>query len=316
MKLFGWTPQELWRRRVLCATLAAMIAASMGYAIGQKGFYGAALVVGKAMDSAFGVGVIGAAFSSYMGAYAAQWIVERKNLKAEIQKDLKYTDIAIMTAVSKFNTMVTVYKQHVIDLHRDYHRQLNGLLAHREKFANKVLKPGEVYEFQANYQTLQISPFSAELLKSQITEKIFITGRPFLLSMVLAETAASLTVSIARRNHLIETMKMTHATTSDEYKLLMYFGLTDKNGRTDRNYPDSIDAIYRQTQDGIVFSMLIIQDLVASSDQIRGRLLKEFKEFPAKLVKPDFDQMRQEGLIPDLGDYAIWIDMGKERQTS
>jgi hypothetical protein len=294
-----------WRRDALYVALAAIVTGAAGYVAGVLGWH----KVWDAINSGIAVGVAGAALSSYAGAYAAQRIVERKNVREEILKEIKNVNMTIQITLSIFNGFVTLKKQQIIGMKETYDHHRAEFFEHRRKFKAHQLQSGEVFTFQSDYRTLQIPVFASEMLKSQMTEKVFVIGRSFFLTMVLAETVDGLNKSIALRNQLIETMRAKDNDLTEDYKIEKYFGTKNRLGHIDQNYPDSVEAIWVQTNNGIVFSMLIAQDLIAHGETLKTKFDREFRGEAPKILKADFAEVEKLGLIPDLKDFAQWVNM-------
>jgi len=152
-----------------------------------------------------------------------------------------------------------------------------------------------------------------ELLRTQIFDKLSVIGRPLILTMQLVESAEGLARSINLRNRLIEEMRAKGDNVSEDYKMEKYFGTQSREGHIDRNYPDAVTAIYNQTDDGIVFSKLLYEDLIDHGMEIREKFEKTFGKPAPPIGKPSFTQAEQLGLIPDLKEYSDWVNMAPKK---
>jgi hypothetical protein len=130
-----------------------------------------------------------------------------------------------------------------------------------------------------------------------------------MLVTALAETIHDLNTSIGNRNRLIASYKATNFT-GDEL-LYLYFGLPRSGRRiTNEEYPSLIEAIHRQTDDGIFFSRLLCNDLVDYNRELAAKYRRIFKKrAPAVIDKPDFTKPEEARLMPDEADYADWFNL-------
>ena len=92
------------------------------------------------------------------------------------------------------------------------------------------------------------------------------------------------------------------------YLAILYFGLPDKDGHIDSNYPDLVKATYDLTDDCIFFSKLLCEDLSA-----HGKKLKELLgDKSISISKPLFDIAKEKGLMPDDANYNNLLKMYKK----
>jgi hypothetical protein len=91
----------------------------------------------------------------------------------------------------------------------------------------------------------------------------------------------------------------------------IYFGLPQGKSRViNLEYPALIDAIYRQTDDGIFFSKLLCSDLFEHNRRLAERFKRRFgKGAPAIIDKPDFTKAEAADLMPNDADYADWFTL-------
>ena len=93
----------------------------------------------------------------------------------------------------------------------------------------------------------------------------------------------------------------------------MYFGLSFNGKRVNRVYPDMIQSIYAQTDDGIFFSQLLCKDLEEHGNEIAARFTKKFGKGAPKIAQAIFTKAEQEGLMPPSQSYADWANMFVKR---
>ena len=98
----------------------------------------------------------------------------------------------------------------------------------------------------------------------------------------------------------------------------LYFGLPQGHNHViNQTYPALIDAIYRQTDDGVFYSKLLCEDLYAHNVQLAARFKKRFgRAAPGTMDKPDFTTPASEGLIPNEADYADWLTLFRPAKSA
>lgn len=259
-------------------------------------------IVGVA-NSNFTTALAGAA----AGAYGAQWITEKTQSKRRILEEIRSTNAAIMVAFGIVNTFCGLKRQHVARLSANFSTQRKQLLEFQKRRALGLLAPGEIFEFQADFQTLQLPPSPIDTLQKLLYEKISVTGRPLALVNTLAQTIGSLDGSLKLRNSVIETCKA--QSRSNDALVRLYFGLPDQRGHRDENYPHSVEAIATHTDDCIFFSKLILEDLVRHGEKLRPKMGSD----APKIHQPDFSKAIALKLIPDESQYAdLLTSFGKQ----
>ncbi len=92
--------------------------------------------------------------------------------------------------------------------------------------------------------------------------------------------------------------------TSDAMKMTAaawFFGFPYSPGRIDDRYPNFINALDRQTDDCIAFSILVSQSLVSYGE----RLATRYGDGAPKIAKANFEKAAD--LLPDMSLYADWL---------
>ena len=136
--------------------------------------------------------------------------------------------------------------------------------------------------------------------------------RALMLVTSLTETVHGLNTSITNRNRLVASYHTADVSLDD--LLPLYFGLLQPSTHViNKTYPDLIDAIFKQTNDGIFCAKLICDDLFAHNGQLAGRFKRRLeRSAPVTMDKPDFAVPEGEGLMPNEADYTDWLTLFKE----
>jgi len=263
--------------------------------------------VEKFFDSGFFTAIVGTFIAAYAGARAAQLIAEKTRNRDELLRELRVTNATTMVAFGICNTLLSAKKQHIKTLKDQFDQQR---VLTREVLAKQQQGQAGVVEFHADYRTLTPLALPLSILQTQIFEKLSLHGRPIALVTTLIQSMDGLNVAIAKRNELIESYKK--STLPHNQLLALYFGFSF-GGQVNQEYPDLLEAIYRQTDDGIFFGAQLCQELSEHGDLLAASFKKLFGKGAPRIAKPDFSKARDAGLLPNDGDYADWFNMFAKR---
>lgn len=114
---------------------------------------------------------------------------------------------------------------------------------------------------------------------------------------------------IAERNRLIEEFRANRPHGDNAQLLQFYFGVRDQHGNIDNRFANSIEQLYRCTDDCIAFAKMLIGDLGTHGGWLKKRFDKLFRTKAPMIDKPLFDKAEQRVLLPDPNQYADWDTM-------
>jgi hypothetical protein len=161
-----------------------------------------------------------------------------------------------------------------------------------------------VFEFKANFKSLNPTTKPDGMLVKQVFEQISAGARAYALANTLILIIGSLNQSIVRRNDLIDTWKRSPENLGGNLARF-YFGFPDSLGNVDQRYPDSVKAICSLTDDCIFFSQLLCTDLADNGERLKKLLGKR----APNVKRPDFSKAVEEDLMPGPGHYEDWTRM-------
>jgi hypothetical protein len=124
----------------------------------------------------------------------------------------------------------------------------------------------------------------------------------------LEDAADDLNKYVAQRNSLVERFK----DIDGDRREYLYFGTpqaTDGIVIVNREYPDALEAICAKTNETIFFGVQLCQELTQHGNYLAGKAGK----FAPKIAEVNFEIAKQEGLLPDDGDYASWFNSFKKK---
>ena len=261
-------------------------------------------------DSTFFIAITGSLAGAFAGAYGAYRIAKKSKYREELLTEIRYTNATIMVALSMFNTLLSMKRQHVRPLKKDYDAKRKACLAHIDKQRDKKGEK-DTYEFEADLESLSMPHLPVNVLQQHLYEKLSLTGRPLIVIMVLNQSMHGLREAFDGRNQWIKSNKANDLKAFEP----LYFGLPLSGGHIDQVYPNLIDAIYTQTDDGLFFSSLLCKDLVNYGDKIVAQFKKEFGKGAPKINIPVLDKPEIEELMPDSDEYAEWENMIVKEKT-
>lgn len=256
-------------------------------------------------ESNFFAALFGAAF----GTFGAHHLAERAKRKDELIRTIRQINTCSTISFSIANTILGMKKQHVKGMHERFLAERAALEEfHRRRLAGEIGQD-VVFNLKVDFRTLSLPLVPIDALQMQIFEKLSLVGRPLALATTLAQTIESLRASMERRNEIIE-----HWKKQGGIGPAPYFGL--RQGDTiDEDYPSSLHAIFRQTDDAIFFSKLLCEDLSEYGEKVRAQCLKEFKKGVPTVSKSDFKKAIEWGLLPDEKHYADWLSSFNIQKT-
>jgi hypothetical protein len=262
------------------------------------------------LNTVFFSSIVGAAAGAYAGAYGAQRIAERTKYREQLLKELRDTNAATNLTFGICNSLLAMKRQHIKALKENFDTQKAAILEHLRKLRAGEIPRGTEFEYVADLQTLSLPPLPIGILQQQSFEKLSLVGRPLTLTTTLGQTLHGLSASLEKRNKLIATYKASSMPVSPP----IYFGFP--HGDTvNLDYPSTVEAIYRQTDDGIFFSHLLNKDLTAHGNQLAERFKKLFGKGAPPVTECDFSQPEQSGLMPDPKNYPDWFNAFKKKES-
>lgn len=261
---------------------------------------------GDLLNSAFTTSLVGALAGAFAGARAAQNVAERARETEQLVTQIRTINAAITASFTVANLLLAFKKQHIKPL-------FDGFVAkkaelgdfQRERDAGEIPKD-QPFEFTADLRTLQIPLLPIELLQRLVFEKLSVTGRPLALTTALASVAASVADLTQNRAVLIELFRNLSEPDRRTFPAL-YFGLPFAQGKTSTEYADILHGLHSHTDDGIFFSELLCQDLMALGEVALGQYRKRVKNTKERVSEVSFADARALGLMPDPDQYKDWL---------
>jgi hypothetical protein len=259
----------------------------------------------------FFTAIAGSLAGAFAGAYGAQRIAERAKIRDELLKEIRNTNAAIMVTFGICNSLLAIKKQHVKSLKETFEAHKADFLGHQNKLQSGEISKDKIFELSVDLQTLSLQILPVDILHTQVFEKLSLTGRPLVIATTLSQAVHSLSMSLEKRNQLIESYKVVDAAIFPT----LYLGL--QHGRNvNLEYPSVIDAIYSQTDDGIFFSQLLCKDLVEHGEQVAKKIKKNYRKVATSINKPDFAKVEASGLMPKVENYSDWFTMFSKKADS
>ncbi len=257
-----------------------------------------------ALNSKFSIAFVGSLAGAFGGAVAAQRIIERSKRREIFLKELRSTNAAIMVSFSICNIMLSQKKQHSLPLYEQFKKDQERIEEFSEKRELGKLKPGEKFEYVADFKTFSAPAMPVDTLKDLVFNNISAHGRVLSTTSVLMGSFAGLKEVLLKREALVEQFK---TIIPEDEAAYYYFGLQLPTGHTSQEYPDIIEAIHSYVNDVIFFSSLICSDLMEHGEKLRAKE-KRFAKNAPKINTADFNTPEASGLMPPKQDYQSWLD--------
>jgi hypothetical protein len=240
------------------------------------------------------------------GALAAQRIGDRSKQRDTLLAEIRGTNAAIMVSFSICNVALSLKRQFVRDICETYFAKRRELEQFRSRRATGQQHPDIPFDCRVDLRTVQMPHMPIDVLRDQLYERISVNGRPLATVATLSGSVAALSETLEKRRELIERIRVLG--TDDEAQVpAIYFGLPYAVGHTTTEFPDSIEALQRLTDDVIFFSELLSIDLIAHGEHLLAQYKKISRANKEKISKTDFTDARNKGLMPNPVDYADWL---------
>ena len=240
---------------------------------------------------------------AFAGALAAHHIADRSKRRDELLLELRSTNAAIMVAFIFCNSAIALKKQLVKDIYDRYQAKRKELAAFKERRAR-----GEavgVFEVQADLRTVQMPVVPLDVLRTQMYEKVSVTGRPLALAAALIGSVEALADVLRKRTELIDRFR---AQGEDNPNLpAMYLGQPYGPGHLSEEFPNTVESMYSLTDDMIFFSELLARDLMAHGKRVLDSYGKRANVKEQKVASVDFTSAQNEGWMPDPANYVDWL---------
>jgi hypothetical protein len=232
------------------------------------------------------------------GALAAQGIAARNKLRDERVKELRYINASAVTGYEIANAYIGVKKQNIKPMLEKWESER----VRREAIANAATPEAPGYfEFEADFRTLPPVKASVDHLKQQMFANIDLHPRAIGLVYALDRAADQHTLMIGELNKL--TLEFHGKKLNDQELAALYFGI-GLGKRTDDRYATTIRGLYSTTDDCIMFSRLLSDELVRHGQRLAPKLPKRLRgSFPSA----DFSRQEREGLMPDPKEFPSWM---------
>ncbi len=240
------------------------------------------------------------------GALAAQRIGDRAKQRDEILHEIRSTNAAIVMAFAIFNAGLSLKRQYIKDLYETYTAKKEELKKFQERRAAGLQDPNLPFSLQTDFRSLHMPVVPIDLLRNVMFESISATGRTLTAVTTLDSVIAELSNIIQKRNDLIERFRQIDPTQNDLIPSL-YFGLPYAEGHLSTEYPDTVEALYRLTDDIIFFSELMCNDLMSHGNRILDQYKKIAKIKKENIRTIDFTGAHREGNMPNAADYSDWL---------
>lgn len=252
-------------------------------------------------NSAFTTSLAGA----FAGAWGAQRIAERGKHRSELKQEIASTNAAIAVCFGIANSFLGLKKQHVKALKETFDKERAAIVEYKRKRDTGEIQGDQRYPFKADLMTLSIQSQPIDTLKMLAFERLSIGAKPLNLVMTLGQTIEGLTNTFQRRNALIEQYKVEFKDDNRDL-VVLYFGFPYQGGNVNMDYPNTLEAMSQQTDDGIFFSCMLCDELHAHGLKLAAEFKVKFKKDVPRINAVSFEEAKRDGYVPDESGYPDW----------
>lgn len=261
------------------------------------------------VESNFITALVGSLAGAFGGAWAAQRIAERTKLREELLREIRNTNAASSMLYGIANSHLGLKSQHVQALRDRYLEEATRLELFLKAKQARTVPPQQVFQFNADLQTLKPIFSPSEQIQKLMFDHISITGAALFVLPVLLGSIQSLNECLLDRNRLVEEWKAKQPERFPD----VYFGL-EQDSVVDQRYKMLVDAIYRQTDDVIAFSTMIGDALYDHAIELRRRLRERFRTDGPAITKLDFSRFKE--FLPPSEEYKNFHAMFSDAKAA
>lgn len=266
------------------------------------------------LNSSFPIAFVGGLTGAVGGALGAQYIAERARRTEEQLRELRSTNAAIMVSFSICNGALALKHQHVQPMWETFVKHKFALEEFQRRQAAGEVAPGATFEFIADMRSFSAPIMPIETLKTLVYERISAYGRPLAVVAVLEQSLVGMHELARKREQLVRTFSS--GTVPKERFPHLYFGLRQKNGDTNQEYPDVVEALHSYVDDVAFFSSLLCEDLIKHGTDVRVALVRKSDKNIPRVSTADFSSPKEKGLIPPDAQYKDWIGAFKNQESA
>jgi hypothetical protein len=259
--------------------------------------------------------ILGAAASGAFGVFVGAWLRGRRESKQAIVAELNSINAAYTLCFSITNRFLLVKGQHVLPMKQRYDEAQREHEIYKKRAA--LRSPGQdrvIFHLRVDFETMQTINVPTSVLERLVFEKTAIRGRGLGAAVDLIGVVDSLQQAIKARNELILEMRKDSPIPPDKLAEI-YLGLTNKDGVTDRRFPNLIEAIARYTDDCIFFARTLADELLAYESRLRRRYAWRYRLRISKMRAVDWSKAQNAGLMPRDEQFADWLQGFQQRPT-
>lgn len=237
---------------------------------------------------------------AFAGAYGATVIAARIEQKQQTLTEIQKTIATINTTLNIFNSFCSIKNQFIKDLRENYDVQLYECHQHR-----RLVEAGEIPAQPFIYQAdlLELTPIQTpiETLKNLSLGQISINTRAVTFLLTLSQSIDNYNKSLEFRNKIIYKCRGLEGNQSQIAKI--YFGLPNEDGSIDKSYPDTIEGLYKLTDDCIFFSKTLCENLTTHGHS----LAKSYGKNSPLIPKIQPAKAESLGLLPNEKNYKDYL---------
>lgn len=235
---------------------------------------------------------VGPLAGAFFGAVTAQGLARRNTDNQRKREEYRAINTGIVAVSSIVNVYASLKRQHVKPMRDAYEA------THARLEAHLVQANDEPFKLDPGMDSLRPVRSLENIVERTVAERAGVPAAVLAIYAMMIQAQANVAGGLEDRNALI---KEFHAMPADQRERLaeIYLGVVDDNGDADTRFADCIEIVSVSTDDVLAFSFVLTKLLVRFAGELRA---KGKKDWPAP-PQPNFQQMVDTGLIPDLATH-------------
>ncbi len=235
---------------------------------------------------------VGPLAGAFFGAVTAQGLARRNAEDQRKREEYRAINTGIVAASSIVNVYASLKRQHVKPMKEAFEAVHARLEAHHAE------AHGQPFKLDPDLKSLRPIRSLENIVERTVAERVGVPAAVLAIYAMMIQAQANVAGGLEERNALIKEL---HGMTADQRERVaeIYLGVIDDHGDVDTRFADCIDIVSVSTDDVLAFSFVLTKLLVRFAGELKA---KGKKDWPAP-PKPNFQQMVDTGLIPDLATH-------------
>lgn len=239
-----------------------------------------------------------------VGAYIAQSTITKLNEKKALNDEIRNVNVAISYALQTANILFDT-KKDFCEIYSQYSQNKRTTVEYFKGENTNLTNYSNVYVFKRDLRMLNPISIPIDTLKNILLKNLSTNTKLAITSCELEKAIHTFSFTINMRNDWIKEEESRPRPENDvEMRnfMLKYYGIDVGNEVVNTIYSDMMETILLSNDDGMFYSLFLIEELIKYGQSIQKKLGKNDQ----KIINPNFGAAIKAGLMPNPKDYETW----------